>query len=425
MPILYPGNLDILTNPSSSDQMNDVGVFGDVVVSNLNDIAEALEALVGANARASDHLDYVRLHDGVNRGLYVPVASLIAPNPILNPGFDIWQDGTSFPALGVGLAWGPDGWAYFCDVGGTGIVTMTQSSDVPTVAQAHRSTTSLFIDVTTADATIAAGEIYYVTHRVEGFNWQRFDQKVWSLRFWVKGSKTGRHYVSARNGGVDRSCVVGYTINAANTWEEKQVTFPANPSSGTWNFTTGRGIDINWILAAGSTYQTTPDAWVTGNYLCASDQVNEMDSAANSFALALIGPPTLGTNALPYRAPDYQTELLRAKRYNEPVSATAGNEVMAQGAWYAATTAWYTIPLVPKRAVPTLGTVSAAGTFNALTAIAGVAAVTTAPATFLAQSPVRAMLTATCSGAAATAGQGSALLSASSSARVQVMSRIP
>lgn len=46
----FPGSLDSLANPSSSQYTDDSGFFLDVVISTLNDIAETLEAKVGVGS---------------------------------------------------------------------------------------------------------------------------------------------------------------------------------------------------------------------------------------------------------------------------------------------------------------------------------------------------------------------------------------
>jgi hypothetical protein len=46
----FPASADTLSNPTSSTKTNDTGFFLDVVISTLNDIAEALEAKVGTGA---------------------------------------------------------------------------------------------------------------------------------------------------------------------------------------------------------------------------------------------------------------------------------------------------------------------------------------------------------------------------------------
>lgn len=50
MPINYPGSLDSLSNPTATTRRDDPGFELDVVISQLNDIAEALQAKLGIGA---------------------------------------------------------------------------------------------------------------------------------------------------------------------------------------------------------------------------------------------------------------------------------------------------------------------------------------------------------------------------------------
>lgn len=170
------------------------------------------------------------------------------------------------------------------------------------------------MDITTADASLAAGDYAALSQRIEGTNYRHIAQRQFALGFWVMSPKTGTHCVSFRNSGNDRSYIVEYTVSAANTWEYKTVTVSASPTAGTWDYATGVGIDVSWALAAGSTFQTTANAWQTGNYLGTSSQVNCLDSASNFFRLTgiqLEAGPIIST--LPFS--DFETELTRCQRY--------------------------------------------------------------------------------------------------------------
>src|SRR5690606_24609922 len=108
---------------------------------------------------------------------------------------------------------------------------------------------------------------------IEGYDWLNLAEKPLKLGFWVWSTKPGVYCVSLRNNGINRSVVLEYTINAANTWEFKELTIPASPSSGTWNYTTGIGCRVVWTLMCGNTFHTTPGSWQTGNFFATSNQV--------------------------------------------------------------------------------------------------------------------------------------------------------
>jgi hypothetical protein len=172
------------------------------------------------------------------------------------------------------------------------------------------------VDCTTADASISAGDYTFVDHRVEGYNWLPLTQRIVTLSFWVKGTKTGIHCVSLINSGADRSCVKEFTINTTATWEKKTLTFPVSPSAGTWDYTTGIGIYIRFALAAGSTFQTTADAYQTGNFFATSNQVNATDDTANDFRLCGVQLEA-GSVATEVEQRTFPEELALCERYYE------------------------------------------------------------------------------------------------------------
>ncbi|RJQ24610.1 hypothetical protein C4577_07515 [Candidatus Parcubacteria bacterium] len=245
-------------------------------------------------------------------------------NTIINGDFDIWQRGTSFAAAGGYMA---DRWVYGSV--GVGVATVSRSTTIPTVAQSGKlSNYSFKVDCTTIDASIGASDVYHIYQIVEGYNWKNFAQKSVTVSFWVRSTKTGTFCVALRNGGADRSCVIEYTISTSDTWERKTVTFPASPSAGTWDYTNGVGVQLLFVIAAGSNYHTTADAWQTGNYEATANQVNGMDSTSNDFYLSQV-QLEVGDTATDFEIRDFETELAMCQRYyrksyeTETVPATA------------------------------------------------------------------------------------------------------
>lgn len=289
-----------------------------------------------------------------------PVATA---NPIINGIMEVWQRGTSFVNAANG-ATAADRWQWFFV--GAGVATLNRSTSVPTVTQAGvLFNYALEVDVTTVDSSIAAGDYYVVTHKIEGGTWRHFAQRDLVMSFWVYSSKTGTHCVTLRNSGNDRSYVATYTVNSANTWEYKSVTILASPSAGTWDYGTGIGAMVIFGLAVGSTYQTTAGAWQTGNFYATSAQVNLMDNAANVFRLTGV-KLEVGSVATPLDVTSFDVEYQRCLRYYQKSFADATAPVQNAGSGtnehaftspVGASTAFssITVPLQgPMRAVPTV-----------------------------------------------------------------------
>ena len=234
-------------------------------------------------------------------------------NRIINGDMAISQRGTSFVSP-ADASYVLD--RYVWNKSGVGEVTITQDTDVPTVAQAGRLLIrSLEIDVTTADTSIAAGDLYLISQRIEGHNFRSLAQKSFTLSFWVKATKTGIYSVGFRNDGLDRSYVAEYTVNSTDTWEFKTVTVSASPSAGTWNYTNGIGLRVNFALGVGSTFSTgTIGSWQAGNFFSSTNQVNAVDSTANNFFITGVQIEA-GENATPFEERLQGAELVLAQRY--------------------------------------------------------------------------------------------------------------
>lgn len=239
-----------------------------------------------------------------------------APNMIIGGDFGInpWQRGTTFTGL-VAEAYTADRWVYNLGGLGTAIVDVSKSASAPTVAQAGiYSTASLHLNVTTEDATIAAGDFYTFAYRMEGYDFTGIAQREFTLSFSVRATVIGTYCVGFVNAGADRSYVAEYEVLVSDTWEEKTITVSASPSAGTWDYGNGIGISIIFPLAAGSTYQTTPDAWQTGEFFATANQVNDVATVGNDFYLDLVKVEP-GTVATPYPAENREEILNKCCRY--------------------------------------------------------------------------------------------------------------
>jgi hypothetical protein len=176
----------------------------------------------------------------------------------------------------------------------------------------------LDIVATTADASIAANDVYVVLQRIEGLSssflgFGQLSARRITVSFWVKSSKTGTFYVTARNNSNNRTYTTAYTINAADTWEFKSFSIPGD-TSGTWLYTNGVGLSLTWTLAAGSNFQGTADTWNASNVLGTSSQANALDTIGNHFKLALVQVEE-GVGASPFEQLPQDVVLDRCRRY--------------------------------------------------------------------------------------------------------------
>ena len=168
--------------------------------------------------------------------------------------------------------------------GGTIVFDVIHDTDTPddTVNYSYK------FDVTTAEAAVGAAEYCMISHKVEGYNYQKYIGNTGTLSFWVKAVKIGTYCVAFRNSGTDRTYVVEYTIHTASTWERKAITVDFDYTGGTWDTTNGIGLEIDWVIFAGTDHHCTTDTWTSTADFATANQVNGADSTDNNFWLAKI-----------------------------------------------------------------------------------------------------------------------------------------
>lgn len=239
---------------------------------------------------------------------------------IINGALDFWQRGTSFPTI-ANNTFTADRFQYA--KAGTVVHTVSRSTDVPTLAQSgFQSSYSLLSTVTTAQPSIGASEGVFQRYKVEGYDYATIHGKACRLRFWVKCSVTGLFGVSFQSSGNSRAYIASYTINAANTWEVKTIDLTMESSGASWLFDNSLGVAINFMLAAGTSLQTTPGSWINGNILAPTGQVNSVASNGATFQLAqisLIEGSFPSTVDIPFRraGSTIQQEIAMCQRYYE------------------------------------------------------------------------------------------------------------
>ena len=206
-------------------------------------------------------------------------------NMVINGSFQVKQRGASFVSPAT-TDYTLDRW-QFLKATTAGAVTVTRpiaiSSDRPFRA-------SMQVDVTTADASVAAGDLLAFTHAIEGSEVSHLRQgaansSTVTLSFWHAHTKTGTHSVAFMNANLDRSYVAEYTQAVADTWEQSTVTLTCDVA-GSWVTGSSQcGLMLVFPLMSGSTFQTTADAWTAGKYYSTAASVNDMDNTANVFRL--------------------------------------------------------------------------------------------------------------------------------------------
>lgn len=238
-------------------------------------------------------------------------------NKIINGKMTITQRGAVFanPTGQYTL----DRWFYAGNAGNT--ITVSQQADAPANGEFEH---SLRLTTGTPDTSIAASDNVTIGTSLEGYNARDLRGRTFTLSFWVRSPATGTHCVAFRNTGATLSRIETYTVTVANTWEFKTITVAGGlPTTGTWNWTTGLGLQVDFVLAAGSSFHGTAGSWLSANRLATSAQVNCVSFSDATFALTGV-QLEVGSAVTPFEHRPVGLELTLCQRYFEagPICVT-------------------------------------------------------------------------------------------------------
>ncbi len=210
---------------------------------------------------------------------------------------------------------------FFQRFGGTATFTGSQSTAAPAGF-----TNSLSATVAIAAAP-AAGDTTFIRQLIEGFNVADLGfgaagaQSV-TVSFWVNSSITGTYGGSVTNGAFDRSYVFTYSINSANTWEQKTITVPGD-TTGTWLKNSSAGMRLNLDLGSGSNMNGTANTWTSSTTMRTSGCVNWIANSGATFYLTGV-QLEVGTVATSFDFRSYGTELALCQRYYQRTDTGQG-----------------------------------------------------------------------------------------------------
>ena len=236
-------------------------------------------------------------------------------NIIINGAMQIAQRSTSAVNIAGGKTWSDvDRFGQWTTTADGNWKSGQQVADAPTDFQYSRKITSL------AANTIASSTYHTVRYTVEGYDAKQLNcgnssAKTVTLSFYVKSSLTGTFGLNFTNSANNRSYATTYAISSAD-WEQKTITLTLD-TSGTWLTTNGVGLEINWALAIGSSYQTsTLNQW-QDNWRFPDTGANTL-MTTNGATFQLTGVQLeVGSQATAFEHRSYGEELALCQRYFE------------------------------------------------------------------------------------------------------------
>ena len=140
--------------------------------------------------------------------------------------------------------------------------------------------------------------------------------KSLTASFWVKSNKTGTYILELYDSHNARQIEKSYTIDSANTWEYKTITF-AGDTTGAFANDNGIGFMLQFWLAAGSNYTsgTLSTSWAAGTAANrAVGQLNLADSTDNEWLLTGV-QLEIGEKATEFEHEPFETTLAKCQRY--------------------------------------------------------------------------------------------------------------
>mgnify|MGYP000377366764 CR=1 FL=1 len=231
-------------------------------------------------------------------------------NRIINGDMRIDQRNAGASVTGNNATYGIDRWKTGATQSSK--FTMQQVTDAP-----ENFTHSLKI-TSSSSYTLTSSDEFEMIHFIEGNNvadlgWGTSSAKTITMSFYVKSSLTGTFGGVLYNSASNRSYTYSYTINTANTWEQKTITI-AGDTAGTWTTDNTVGIGVLFCIGAGSSLLSTPGSWDSTFYRGPTGQVSVVSTNAATWQITGL-QLEVGDTATPFEHRPYDMELQRCQRY--------------------------------------------------------------------------------------------------------------
>ena len=211
---------------------------------------------------------------------------------------------------------------------------------------------SSYLGVTSLSSySVLAGDYFLLVQSIEGYNVSDLDfgkasAKTVTVSFWVRSSLTGTFGGALNNSGSVRCYPFTYTINSANTWEQKTITVVGD-TTGTWLTNNGIGLIVIFGLGVGTSSSSTAGSWQTTNFYSATGATSVVGTSGATFYITGVQLEK-GSVATSFDYRPYGTELSLCQRYYEYLTVSIQGGYFATANYCGAT--W--LYKVTKRAAP-------------------------------------------------------------------------
>ncbi len=244
-------------------------------------------------------------------------------------------------------------------------VTFTQSTDVPTNAQAGQSFQNSLNIQATSEASLDASDVISFYQVIEGYNIKDIIgdgyNNGFTISFWAKCTVAGTYCIYLSESTAGRCYVHECAITTA--WTKITHTVTAVPSGGTWLKTNGFGLGVGICLMSGSNRKDgTNDTWVsTSDERATANQTFANNGVTVNWYFTGFQVEA-GPVATPFEFRSFQQELALCQRYyfktyelgTAPSTSTATSTLMYRGQVAGVVACGASLPFpVPMRISPT------------------------------------------------------------------------
>ena len=235
-------------------------------------------------------------------------------NIIINGAMNVAQRGTSQTGISNSGYYVCDRWRIASSAT-DGRATMTQDSSAP---EGFANSTKLAC--TTADTSIASGELFNLSQLIEGQNLQTLKKGTSSAvpvtaSFYVKGNASATYTVELED--RDNTRYNSQEFPVTTDWVRVSRTFVAD-TTGTLDDDNAQSFRLNFWLHGGSTYTGgthTDNVWhTTANQRIGDSQTSFFDSTDRTFFLTGV-QLEVGQNATEFEHEPFERTLAKCQRY--------------------------------------------------------------------------------------------------------------
>ena len=255
-------------------------------------------------------------------------------NVIINGAMQLFQRDTSQGGIGASAGYFSADRIRFKPNSTSGRLTSSQDSSAPSGFG-----NSMKLACTTADTSIAAGEYFFISQKIEGQDLQQFakgtsDAKPFTVSFYVKGNASATYTCELFD--EDNTRQISKTFSVTTNWTRVELLFPAD-TTGAFDDDNASSMTFAIWLHAGSNYTSgtlNSSSWAsstTANRVSSSN-TSFFDSTDRTFFITGIQLETSAA-VTPFEHRSLGEELRLCQRYYELLYASLSTTYGSTGTY--------------------------------------------------------------------------------------------